>query len=209
MSSNKLSLFKNNKTTSAQHTSLVSVKKDIEKKQTEQSTKKSKEFLLKVPQKPSDPALLNSQSDKEQSFTVGEVVLKGERKPRKKSSSKRRVSLLTNPSDKHNSEHVKNVEISSNTDRIQDESLLSEMVKNESKIDIKLRSTNSDDLLQVQEDGSVSMQSPKVRMSSKRKIELFNINQQCFEQNTDKKEENAKTYAVVGGSTIEDNVTEK
>ena len=76
---------------------------------------------------------------------------------------------------------MKDVEISSNRDRIQDESLLSEMVKNESKIDIKLRSTISDDQLQVQDDGLISMQSPKHRMSSKKKIAQFNINQQCFE----------------------------
>ena len=72
-------------------------------------------------------------------------MLKTERKPRKDNSSKRRISILTNPSVRHNSEHMKDVEISSNTDRIQDESLLSEMVKNESKIDIKMRSANSDD----------------------------------------------------------------
>ena len=50
------------------------------------------------------------------------------------------------------------------------------MVKAESKLYVRKRSTNSDDKLQVLEDGSVSMQSPKFRMSSKKKIAQFNMN---------------------------------
>ena len=133
--------------------------------------------------------------------------MKNDRKSRRKSSSKRRVSILTNPSEKQNSEHLKQAELSSNMDRIQDDSLLSEMVKAESKLYVRKRSTNSDDKLQVLEDGSVSMQSPKFRMSSRKKIAQFNMNQQCFDQSVGEKEK-SKNNAVIGGFTIEDNVSD-
>ena len=59
-------------------------------------------------------------------------------------------------------------------DKIQDESLLSELAETQQKLEVKRRSANSDLYLHVQESGQGSMPSLRNKMSSKKKIAKFN-----------------------------------